>query len=171
MRWTNSSPATCRCCRDDEALADAELLGARREARATLLRASARALAVAAGQPRRAATPAPVARSLDAPDPDRETVFHCAAATQPARVLEARSARASCTSIFTGREYQPHAASACDRIHQQVLKSRVFVALHMHAGDGNVHTNIPVNSDDYAMLQAANAAVARIMRWPPIWAG
>jgi len=44
-----------------------------------------------------------------------------------------------------------------------VLRSRVFVALHMHAGDGNVHTNIPVNSDDYAMLREANAAVARIM--------
>ncbi len=41
---------------------------------------------------------------------------------------------------------------------------RVFVALHMHAGDGNVHTNIPVNSDNYAMLQRANAAVARIMQ-------
>ncbi|MGN2393604.1 FAD-binding oxidoreductase, partial [Pelomicrobium sp. G1] len=38
-----------------------------------------------------------------------------------------------------------------------------FVALHMHAGDGNVHTNIPVNSDDYEMLQEANAAVRRIM--------
>jgi Fe-S oxidoreductase len=34
----------------------------------------------------------------------------------------------------------------------------------MHAGDGNVHTNIPVNSDNYAMLQEANAAVGRIMR-------
>src|ERR1700689_2501818 len=33
----------------------------------------------------------------------------------------------------------------------------------MHAGDGNVHTNIPVNSDNYAMLQTANRAVARIM--------
>ena len=33
----------------------------------------------------------------------------------------------------------------------------------MHAGDGNVHTNLPVNSDDYDMLQEANAAVARIM--------
>ena len=44
-----------------------------------------------------------------------------------------------------------------------MLRSRVFVALHMHAGDGNVHTNLPVNSDDYAMLQEANAAVARIM--------
>jgi Fe-S oxidoreductase len=33
----------------------------------------------------------------------------------------------------------------------------------MHAGDGNVHTNIPVNSDDYDMLQTAHEAVARIM--------
>lgn len=41
-------------------------------------------------------------------------------------------------------------------IHGRVLKSRVFVALHMHAGDGNVHTNIPVNSDDYGMLQEAH---------------
>src|SRR5690606_4769948 len=49
-------------------------------------------------------------------------------------------------------------------IHDRVLKSRVFVALHMHAGDGNVHTNIPVNSDDYGMLQEANATVARIMK-------
>src|SRR4029453_15514649 len=48
-------------------------------------------------------------------------------------------------------------------IHQRVLRGRVWVALHMHAGDGNVHTNIPVNSDDYEMLQAANRAVARIM--------
>ncbi len=40
----------------------------------------------------------------------------------------------------------------------------MFVALHMHAGDGNVHTNIPVNSDNYAMLRTANEAVARIMR-------
>jgi ferredoxin len=44
-----------------------------------------------------------------------------------------------------------------------VLKGRVWVALHMHAGDGNVHTNIPVNSDDYEMLQTAHGAVKRIM--------
>eukprot|EP01041_Mallomonas_annulata_P036813 gene36813-60000_t len=33
----------------------------------------------------------------------------------------------------------------------------------MHAGDGNVHTNLPVNSDDYEMLQTARHAVERIM--------
>jgi FAD/FMN-containing dehydrogenase len=65
--------------------------------------------------------------------------------------------------IFSGATYQP-ILEQCNAIHQSVLKSRVFVALHMHAGDGNVHTNIPVNSDDYEMLQAAYAAVDRIMR-------
>ena len=54
---------------------------------------------------------------------------------------------------------------AIEAAHAEVLRSRVFVALHMHAGDGNVHTNIPVNSDDYEMLHAANEAVARIMRF------
>jgi Fe-S oxidoreductase len=47
--------------------------------------------------------------------------------------------------------------------HKAILRSRVFIALHMHAGDGNVHTNIPVNSDDYEMLQEAHRAVARVM--------
>jgi FAD/FMN-containing dehydrogenase/Fe-S oxidoreductase len=79
------------------------------------------------------------------------------------RVSWKREVRAELRQIFTGREYEPVLAE-CDAIHQRVLKGRVFVALHMHAGDGNVHTNIPVNSDDYAMLQAANRAVARIMR-------
>jgi FAD/FMN-containing dehydrogenase len=53
--------------------------------------------------------------------------------------------------------------SECMAIHQKVLKGKVWAALHMHAGDGNVHTNLPVNSDDYEMLQTAHAAVARIM--------
>ncbi len=65
--------------------------------------------------------------------------------------------------IFSGSTYQP-VLDQCTTIHKGVLKSRVFVALHMHAGDGNVHTNIPVNSDDYTMLQQAYAAVDRIMQ-------
>ena len=50
-----------------------------------------------------------------------------------------------------------------DSIHAALRSSRLFVALHMHAGDGNVHTNIPVNSNDYAMLQEADRMVERIM--------
>ncbi|HQT33912.1 MAG: DUF3683 domain-containing protein [Thiobacillus sp.] len=78
------------------------------------------------------------------------------------RVSWKREVRRELHQLFIGREYT-RVLEACDRIHKEVLKSRVFIALHMHAGDGNVHTNIPVNSDDYAMLQAANAAVVRIM--------
>jgi len=70
--------------------------------------------------------------------------------------------RAPLQQIFSGGAFAPLLAE-CQAIHQRVLKGRVWVALHMHAGDGNVHTNIPVNSDDYEMLQTAHAAVARIM--------
>ena len=64
--------------------------------------------------------------------------------------------------IFSGVAFDA-ILGECVGIHQRVLKGRVWVALHMHAGDGNVHTNIPVNSDDYEMLQTAHAAVKRIM--------
>jgi len=64
--------------------------------------------------------------------------------------------------IFDGAAYRP-ILERIAAIHQEVLKGRVFVALHMHAGDGNVHTNIPVNSDNYAMLQTVYRTVERIM--------
>ncbi|KZK25626.1 FAD-linked oxidase [Delftia sp. GW456-R20] len=70
--------------------------------------------------------------------------------------------KAPMAQIFAGAAFQPLLAEV-NAIHQRVLKGRVWVALHMHAGDGNVHTNIPVNSDDYEMLQTAHEAVARIM--------
>jgi FAD/FMN-containing dehydrogenase/Fe-S oxidoreductase len=70
--------------------------------------------------------------------------------------------RAPLQAIFNGAAFQPILAE-CTAVHKRVLKGRVWVALHMHAGDGNVHTNLPVNSDDYDMLQTAHAAVARIM--------
>ncbi|MGZ5042603.1 MAG: DUF3683 domain-containing protein, partial [Usitatibacter sp.] len=75
-----------------------------------------------------------------------------------------RELRDPLRQIFSGRDFEPVMA-AVDAIHAEVLRGRVFVALHMHAGDGNVHTNIPVNSDNYEMLQQANQAVARIMKF------
>lgn len=70
--------------------------------------------------------------------------------------------KARLAKIFDGTIYRP-ILERIEAIHKEVLRGRVFVALHMHAGDGNVHTNIPVNSDNYAMLQTANKAVERIM--------
>ena len=65
--------------------------------------------------------------------------------------------------IFIGREFEK-IITGIVKTHQQKLKSRVFIALHMHAGDGNVHTNIPVNSDDYQMMNDAQIAVSKVMK-------
>ena len=70
--------------------------------------------------------------------------------------------RAPLQGIFSGGAFLP-ILGECSATHKRVLKGRVWAALHMHAGDGNVHTNLPVNSDDYDMLQTAHQAVARIM--------
>jgi FAD/FMN-containing dehydrogenase/Fe-S oxidoreductase len=64
--------------------------------------------------------------------------------------------------VFEGDSFKP-VIERIDAVHKEILRGRVFVALHMHAGDGNVHTNLPVNSDHYEMLQEAHEAVARIM--------
>ena len=64
--------------------------------------------------------------------------------------------------IFGGLEFLP-VHRQLDAIHSRVRNARLFVATHMHAGDGNVHTNIPVHSNDYGMLQEADRIVARVM--------
>jgi FAD/FMN-containing dehydrogenase/Fe-S oxidoreductase len=78
------------------------------------------------------------------------------------RVSWKRELKAPLQDLFNGQAFSPVMALFTEA-HKRVLRGRVFVALHMHAGDGNVHTNIPVNSDNYQMLQEANRAVSRIM--------
>ncbi|MFN7085627.1 MAG: DUF3683 domain-containing protein [Burkholderiales bacterium] len=90
------------------------------------------------------------------------TVFH-ALQDHTIRVSWKEEVRAALADIFSGRAFL-NVLEQIDALHRAVLRGRVFVALHMHAGDGNVHTNIPVNSDNYEMLQEASRAVARIMR-------
>lgn len=89
------------------------------------------------------------------------TLFHLAQ-DRTIRVSWKNEIRAPLRKIFDGAEFGPILEEVQAR-HKRVLRARVFVALHMHAGDGNVHTNLPVNSDDYEMLQDAHRAVARIM--------
>jgi len=78
------------------------------------------------------------------------------------RVSWKTEVRAPLRQIFGGVAFRL-ILDEVNAIHKRVLRGRVFVALHMHAGDGNVHTNIPVNSDHYQMLQDAHETVARIM--------
>jgi FAD/FMN-containing dehydrogenase/Fe-S oxidoreductase len=99
--------------------------------------------------------------ALGKPHKKYESVFR-AVQSYDLRISWKRELKLPMEEIFAGREYQK-ILNHCDEIHKKVLKSRVFIALHMHAGDGNVHTNIPVNSDDYEMMQDAHDAVDRVM--------
>ncbi len=40
---------------------------------------------------------------------------------------------------------------------------KVVVATHMHAGDGNIHVNIPVHSSDYQMMLEADETAATVI--------
>jgi FAD/FMN-containing dehydrogenase/Fe-S oxidoreductase len=102
--------------------------------------------------------------ALEIPAPHNESgsVFE-ALQDRSIRVSWKTEVRANLARIFVGAAFAP-LLSDCDAVHRRVLQGRIFVALHMHAGDGNVHTNIPVNSDNYAMLHMANRVVARIMQ-------
>ena len=64
--------------------------------------------------------------------------------------------------VFPGRD-MARVRDRLDAIHAGIRNERLFVALHMHAGDGNVHTNIPVHSQNYDMLHQADRMVERIM--------
>jgi Fe-S oxidoreductase len=99
--------------------------------------------------------------ALGKPHKKYESVFR-AVQSYDLRISWKRELKLPMEEIFAGREYQK-ILNHCDEIHKKVLKSRVFIALHMHAGDGNVHTNIPVNSDDYEMMRDAHDAVDRVM--------
>jgi len=63
---------------------------------------------------------------------------------------------------FSGQRFE-NLRLRIDEIHGQYRPKRLFAALHMHAGDGNVHTNIPVNSNDHEMMHQAELIVDRVM--------
>jgi FAD/FMN-containing dehydrogenase/Fe-S oxidoreductase len=108
------------------------------------------------------------APATDAPSPlpspskgEGATLFH-RLQDHSLRVSWKKELKPQLEAVFDGALFRP-VLERIAGIQREILRGRVFVALHMHAGDGNVHTNIPVNSDHYEMLQEANAAVARIM--------
>jgi FAD/FMN-containing dehydrogenase/Fe-S oxidoreductase len=49
-----------------------------------------------------------------------------------------------------------------DKIFETMTSTRIIVANHMHAGDGNCHVNLPVNSNDPEMLELAEEAVVKV---------
>ncbi|OIN99836.1 MAG: FAD-binding oxidoreductase [Desulfovibrionaceae bacterium CG1_02_65_16] len=47
-------------------------------------------------------------------------------------------------------------------VYQEAVARRIVIANHMHAGDGNCHVNIPVNSNDPEMMSQAYEAVDEV---------
>ncbi len=60
-------------------------------------------------------------------------------------------------------EQHPRLQRQITRIMEEMEASRLVVASHMHAGDGNCHINIPVNSNDHDMLEHAEEVAFRVM--------
>lgn len=57
----------------------------------------------------------------------------------------------------------PQMQAALDRAYNEVRDRRIVLATHMHAGDGNVHVNVPVLSNDRDMLDRANQVIDTVM--------
>jgi len=57
----------------------------------------------------------------------------------------------------------PQVLAALERAFQEVRDRRIVLATHMHAGDGNVHVNVPVLSNDRPMMERANEVIDRVM--------
>ncbi len=58
----------------------------------------------------------------------------------------------------------PAVLAAVERAYKEVRDRRIVLATHMHAGDGNVHVNVPVLSNDRPMLERTDQVIDRVMQ-------
>lgn len=65
--------------------------------------------------------------------------------------------------IASLKEAYPQLAAKISKIEERMLASQVVVASHMHAGDGNCHVNIPVNSGNVKMVEEGYQVAERVM--------
>lgn len=61
------------------------------------------------------------------------------------------------------KDQYPDLAQKIEKIEDYMLKSRIVVASHMHAGDGNCHVNLPVNSGDVDMMAEGYEVADKVM--------
>jgi FAD/FMN-containing dehydrogenase/Fe-S oxidoreductase len=57
----------------------------------------------------------------------------------------------------------PEITRQLEQAHKEIRDRLIVLATHMHAGDGNVHVNVPVLSNDRPMLQRAEHVIDRVM--------
>ncbi|MEF8823084.1 MAG: FAD-binding and (Fe-S)-binding domain-containing protein [Desulfohalobiaceae bacterium] len=58
----------------------------------------------------------------------------------------------------------PEQKHVLQKIEEELFSTRVEIANHMHAGDGNCHVNIPVHANNPEMLHQAEEAVDRVFK-------
>ena len=79
----------------------------------------------------------------------------------------ATCARSRCSGAaargVAARPRLPRDREALEQAHKEVRDRLIVLATHMHAGDGNVHVNIPVLSNDRPMLRRAEQVIDRVM--------
>ena len=71
---------------------------------------------------------------------------------------------AQCRFLFLKlRDTYPKLDREINALWHDMQQQRIVIANHMHAGDGNCHVNLPVNSNDQAMLASAHEAADVVM--------
>lgn len=68
--------------------------------------------------------------------------------------------RSELKQLFRG---YPDMIESIEKMYQHVRDRRIVLATHMHAGDGNVHVNVPVLSNDRPMLDRADHVIDLVM--------
>jgi len=80
-----------------------------------------------------------------------------------AEALSEQELEMQCFYFFQDlRSRYPGIKAELDLIFEEMQATRIVIASHMHAGDGNCHVNIPVNSNDPDMLHAAEGAAEKV---------
>ncbi len=62
--------------------------------------------------------------------------------------------------LFTGYE---RISAIIQQLYTDIRKKQIIIATHMHAGDGNIHVNIPVFSNDREMMKRAESTAETVM--------
>lgn len=93
----------------------------------------------------------------------RETLEKLALRTRESIRYEAyiRQLMADLLELLSG---YARVSSQIERIFEQTRSRRIVIATHMHAGDGNNHVNIPVFSNDRAMMKRAEKTAEDVMQ-------
>ena len=81
------------------------------------------------------------------------------------RDLSDQEQEAQCRFLFVKlRDTYPKLDREINGMWHEMQLKRIVIANHMHAGDGNCHVNLPVNSNDPEMLASAHEAADVVMR-------